>query len=186
MRRLAKLDLRTILLVLAVLALGIISFNQTLSLKDERTENEQLSKEVERLKTVQSQEQAIYSRTEDFLQATLEGGAIDYFSVNLTEKTEAELDEDHHLHDGSRSQMEDFEIFNISVQQKEEAYQVYAIYKVVLTGVDGELAHRGDQPLLYLTSRITWIEEDGEWKVDAHELQPLASGAEVTEAISNG
>ncbi|WP_372868180.1 hypothetical protein [Planomicrobium okeanokoites] len=182
----AKLDLRTILLGLAVLVLGLISFNQTLSLKDERTENEQLTKEVERLKTVQSQEQAIYSRTEDFLQATLEGGAIDYFSTELTEKTEAELDEDHHLHDGSRSQMEDFEIFNISVQQKEEAYQVYAIYKVALTGVDGELEHPGDQPLLYLTSRITWIEEDGEWKVDAHELQPLASGEEVTEAISNG
>ncbi len=182
----AKLDLRTILLVLAVLVLGIISFNQTLSLKDERTEKEQLSKEVERLKTVQSQEQAIYSRTEDFLQATLQGGAIDYFSANLTKKTEAELDENYHLHDGNRSQMEDFEIFNISVQQKEGAYQVYAIYKVALTGVDGELAHPGDQPLLYLTSRITWIEEDGEWKVDAHELQPLASGEEVTEAISNG
>src|SRR5690606_13736722 len=114
-----------------------------LSLKDERTENEQLSTEVERLKTLQSQEQAIYSRTEDFLQATLEGGAIDYFSEDLTEKTEAELDEDHHLHDGSRSQMEDFEIFNISVQQKEEAYQVYAIYKVALTGVDGELEYPG-------------------------------------------
>src|SRR5690606_27242233 len=112
-RRMAKLDLRTILLVLAVLALGIISFNQYLSLKDERMENEQLTKEVERLKTVQSQEQAIYSRTEDFLQATLEGGSIDYFSTELTAKTEAELDEDHHLHDGSRSQMEDFEIFNI-------------------------------------------------------------------------
>lgn len=181
-----KLDLRTILLVLAVLALGIISFNQYLSLKDEQSENEQLTKEVERLKTVQSQEQAIYSRTEDFLQATLEGGSIDYFSVDLTKKTEAELDEDHHLHAGSRSQMEDFEIFNISVQQKEEAYQVYAIYKVALTGVDGELAYAGDQPLLYLTSRIMWIEEDGEWKVDAHDLQPLVSGEEVTEAISNG
>lgn len=182
----AKLDLRTILLGMAVLVLSLISFNQTLSLKDERTENEQLTKEVERLKTVQSQEQAIYSRTEDFLQATLEGGAIEYFSEELTQKTEEELDEDHHLHDGSRSQMEDFEIFNISVQQKEEAYQVYAIYKVALTGVDGELAYPGDQPLLYLTSRITWIEEDGQWKVAAHDLQPLVSGKEVAEALSNG
>ena len=182
----AKLDLRTILLGMAVLVLSLISFNQYLSLKDERTENEQLTKEVERLKTDQSQEQAIYSRTEEFLQATLEGGSIEYFSEELTQKTEEELDEVHHLHDGSRSQMEDFEIFNISVQQKEEAYQVYAIYKVALTGVDGELAYPGEQPLLYLTSRITWIEEDGEWKVDAHELQPLASGEKVTEAISNG
>lgn len=182
----AKLDLRTILLVLTVLVLGLISFNQTLSLKDERKENEQLAKEVERLKTVQSQEQAIYSRTEEFLLATLEGGSIDYFSAEMTGKAESELTEENHLQDGSRSQMEDFEIFNISVQQKEEAYQVYAIYKVALTGVDGELEYPGDQPLLYLTSRITWIEEDGEWKVDAHELQPLASGEEVTEAISNG
>ena len=186
MRKVAKLDLRTILLVLAVLVLGIISFNLYLTTKDAQAENEQLTKEVERLKTAQSQEQAIYSLTEEFLLATLEGGSIDYFSAEMTEKVETELTEEDHLQDGSRSQMEDFEIFNISVQQKDEVYQVYAIYKVALTGVDGELEHPGDQPLLYLTSRITWIEEDGEWKVDAHELQPLASGEEVTEAISNG
>lgn len=181
-----KLDLRTILLVLAVLVLSLVCFNQYLSLKDERLDNEQLIKEVETLKAIQSQEQAIYSRTANFLQAMLEGGAIDYFSEAMMKKTNAELDEDHHLHDGSRSQMKDFEVFNISVQQKEETYQVYAIYKVALTGLDGELKHPGEQPLLYLTSRITWIEEDEEWKVDAHELEPLASGEEVAEAISNG
>lgn len=186
MRRVANLDLRTILLVLAVLVLGIVSFNLYLTAKDAQAENEQLTEEVERLKTVQSQEQAIYSRTEEFLQATLEGGSIAYFSDGLKEKMKEELDDEEYLQDGSRSQMEDFEIFNISVQQKDEAYQVYAIYKVALTGVDGELEHLGEQPLLYLTSRITWIEEDGEWKMDAHELQPLASGEEVTEAISNG
>lgn len=181
----AKLDLRTILLGMAVLVLGIISFNQYLSLKDERSENEQLTKEVERLQVVQSQEQAIYSRTEEFLQATLEGGSIQYFSEDMTKAAEEATGEDEHLQDGSRSQMEDFEIFNISVQQKEKSYQVFAIYKVALTGVDGELKHPGEQPLLYLTSRITWIEEDGEWKVDAHELQPLVSGEEVAEALSN-
>lgn len=180
-----KLDLRTILLVQAVLVLGLVCFNQYLSLKDERLDNKQLIKKVETLKAIQSREQAIYSRTESFLQAMLEGGAIDYFSKELMEKTKDELDEDHHLHDGSRSQMKDFEIFNISVQQKEQAYQVYAIYKVALTGLDGELKRPGDQPLLYLTSRITWIEEGEEWRVDVHELEPLASGEEVAEDISN-
>ncbi|MGK7379796.1 hypothetical protein ACSFXN_18420 [Planococcus sp. 1R117A] len=181
-----RLDLRIILLGMAVLILAIISFNLYMSSSETKEENEELKEEVERLRSVQSMEQAIYTRTEDFLRATLEGGSIDFFSNAFRKETEQQLKESEDLHDGSRSQMENFEIFNISVRQENEAYQVYAIYKVNLTGIDGEFENPGQQPLLYLTSRIKWIEEEGEWRVDAHELETLASGEEVEEAISNG
>lgn len=180
-----KLDLRIILMGMVVLALALISFNLYLASSEAKEENKVLKEEVERLKTVQSTEQAIYTRTEDFLEATLEGGSIDFFSAAFKEQAEADLEEGEDLH-GSRSQMQNFEIFNISVRPEKEGYQVYAIYKVSLTGIEGELDSPGEQPLLYLTSRIRWIEEEGEWKVDAHDLQPLASGQEVEEALENG
>lgn len=180
-----KLDLRIVLMGMAVLALALISFNLHLASSEAKEKNEALKEEVERLKTVQSTEQAIYTRTEDFLQATLEGGSIDFFSAAFRKEAEATLGEGEDLH-GSRSQMENFEIFNISVRAEDEGYRVYAIYKVSLTGVEGELENPGEQPLLYLTSRIQWIEEEGEWKVDAHELQPLVSGQEAEEALKNG
>jgi len=184
--RMQRLDLRIILLGIAILILAIVSFNLYLSSNETKEENKELKEEVERLKTVQSMEQAIYTRTEEFLQATLKGGSIEFFSDAFREEAEQQLEQDEALHDGSRSQMENFEIFNISVRQMNEAYQVYAIYKVSLTGIEGELENPGQQPLLYLTSRIKWIEEEGEWRVDAHELETLASGEEVEEAISNG
>jgi hypothetical protein len=43
----------------------------------------------------------------------------------------------------------------------------------------------GDQPLLILMSTITWIIEDGELKVDAHDLEPLVSGEQVIQEISS-
>ena len=180
-----KLDLRIILMGIAILALALISFNLYLASSEAKEENHLLKEEVERLKTVQSTEQAIYTRTEDFLEATLEGGSIDFFSAAYREEAEAELGGGKDFH-GSRSQMENFEVFNISVREEEDGYGVYAIYKVSLTGVDGELESPDEQSLLYLTSRIQWIQEDGEWKVDAHDLQPLASGQEVEEALENG
>lgn len=180
-----NMDLRTVLLVLASLVLTIVAFNFYTVTHEAKEENAELKEEVERLKTLQSQEQAIYTRTEDFLQAILEGGSIEFFSKSLKQKTEEELAEEEEFQDGHRSRMKDFEIFNISVQQEENEYRVYAIYKVALTGPDGELEYPGDQSLLYLTSKILWVEEEGEWKVDAHELQPLTTGEEVVKDIAS-
>lgn len=180
-----KVNVPTLLVGMLALVLAIVSFNLYVNAQKANQENEALREEVEKLTAAQTQEQALYTETEAFIQATLEGGAVRFFSERYEEEAMAEFGEAEDMHGSSRSRMEDFEIFNISVQPGDASHQVYAVYKVALTGVDGELQNPGEQPLLYLMSKIKWIEEEGQWKVDFHDLEPLASGEEFEEAITN-
>ncbi|MDE0583258.1 hypothetical protein ON064_09435, partial [Planococcus sp. A6] len=139
-----------------------------------------------RLSAKEKQSEALYTQTEAFIEATFEGDALRYFTEAYRSEVEGEVAEAETMHGHSRSNTEDLEIFNISVRPTEEEFQVYAIYRITLTGVDGEMETPGSQRVMYLMSQMRWIEEQGEWKVEAHDLEPLTSGEEFEEAIHNG
>lgn len=175
-----------ILLGALVLIFALISFNLYFSKQDVEQENERLTEQVERLSAKEKQSEALYTQTEAFVEATFEGDALRYFTESYRSGVEDEVAEAETMHGHSRSNTEDLEIFNISVRPAEEGFQVYAIYRITLTGVEGELDTPGSQRVMYLMSQIHWIEEQGEWKVDAYDLEPLTSGEEFEEAIHNG
>ncbi|AQQ55590.1 hypothetical protein [Planococcus lenghuensis] len=173
-------NLKSVLFLLATVVLGLVSFNLYVANSDLQDELAELQEEVVQLQASQETETAIYTKTEDFLESTFEGGAITFFTDRL--KEEATESKAFVSQDGMRSETVDFEIFNISVRKQEEEFQVYAIYKVALTGLEGEWDQPHEQQLLYLSSDIRWVKEDGEWKVDRHDLQPLSAGAHIIEA----
>ena len=175
-----------ILLGALVLIFALISFNLYFSKQDVEQENERLTEQVERLSAKEKQSEALYTQTEAFVEATFEGDALRYFTESYRSEVEDEVAEAETMHGHSRSNTENLEIFNISVRPVEEGFQVYAIYRITLTGVDGELESPGSQRVMYLMSQIHWIEEQGEWRVEAHDLEPLTSGEEFEEAINNG
>ncbi|MGB6406367.1 MAG: hypothetical protein WBF39_02760 [Planococcus donghaensis] len=168
------------------MVLVLISFNLYFSKQDVEQENKRLTEQVERLSAKEKQSEALYTQTEAFVEATFEGDALRYFTESYRSEVEDEVAEAETMHGHSRSNTENLEIFNISVRPVEEGFQVYAIYRITLTGVDGELESPGSQRVMYLMSQMHWIEEQGEWKVEAHDLEPLTSGEEFEEAINNG
>lgn len=177
---------QTIVLGGLVLILAIVSFNLYFSKQDTEKKNEQLTKQVEKLTTKETQQEALYTQTEAFIEATFEGDSIRYFSEAYRSEVESKVEEAEKMHGHSRSNTEELEVFNISVRPEQEGYQVYAIYRITLTGVDGELETPGTQRVMYLMSQIHWIEEQGAWKVNAHDLEPLTSGEAFEEAMKNG
>lgn len=177
---------QTILLGALVLVFALVSFNLYFSKQDAEKENERLTDQVERLSAKEKQSEALYTETEAFIEATFECDALQYFTDSYRMEVEDEVVEDETMHGHSRSNTENLEIFNISVRPAEEGFQVYAIYRITLTGVDGELESPGSQRVMYLMSQMNWVEEQGEWKVGAHDLEPLTSGEEFEEAINNG
>lgn len=177
---------QTILLGALVLVFALVSFNLYFSKQDVEQENERLTDQVECLSAKEKQSEALYTQTEAFIEATFEGDALRYFTESYRSEVEDEATEAETMHGHSRSNTENLEIFNISVRPAEEGFQVYAIYRITLTGVDGELESPGSQRVMYLMSQMNWIEEQGEWKVAAHDLEPLTSGEEFEEAINNG
>ncbi|MFK8795870.1 hypothetical protein [Planococcus plakortidis] len=177
---------QTILLGALVLVLALVSFNLYFGKQDVEQENDRLTEQVEHLSVKEKQSEALYTQTEAFVEATFEGDSLRYFTESYRSEVEAEVTEAETMHGHSRSNTEDLEIFNISVRPAEEGFQVYAIYRITLTGVEGELESPGSQRVMYLMSQIHWIEEQGEWRVEAHDLEPLTSGEEFEEALNNG
>ena len=177
---------QTILLGALVLVLALVSFNLYFSKQDVEQENKRLTEQVERLTAKETQSEALYTQTEAFVEATFEGDSLRYFTESYRSEVEDEVAEAETMHGHSRSNTENLEIFNISVRPVEEGFQVYAIYRITLTGVDGELESPGSQRVMYLMSQMHWIEQQGEWRVEAHDLEPLTSGEEFEEAINNG
>ncbi len=177
---------QTILLGALVLVLVLVSFNLYFDKQDVEQENQRLTEQVEHLSAKEKQSEALYTQTETFIEAIFEGDALRYFTESYRSEVEDEVTEAETMHGHSRSNTADLEIFNISVRPREEGFQVYAIYRITLTGVEGELESLGRQRVMYLMSQMNWVEEQGEWKVDAHDLEPLTSGEEFEEAINNG
>ena len=87
--------------------------------------------------------------------------------------------------DGAISEMKEIDVFNISVRKQDKEVRVYAIYKVTLTGIEGEFVKPGDQSVLFLMSTIDWVKENGEYKVNNHTLEPLNSAEQVVKNITS-
>ena len=180
-----RLKLVNILLIVLVVALALVLFNVFATNQDLKRKNADLSNDVEKVEELKKEEKEVFTQTERFLTDSLQGGAMDYFTTRYRKEVEQTLSENETSEDVDVSEMKELEIYNISVRKQEDSYKVYALYKATLTGIDDEFVNPGDQPLLILMSTITWIIEDGELKVDAHDLEPLVSGEQVIQEISS-
>ncbi len=180
-----RLKLVNILLIVLVVALALVLFNVFAANQDLKRKNADLSNDVEKVEVSKKEEKEVFTQTERFLTDSLQGGAMDYFTTRYRKVVEQTLLENETSEDVDVSEMKELEIYNISVRKQEDSYKVYALYKATLTGIDDEFVNPGDQPLLILMSTITWIIEDGELKVDAHDLEPLVSGEQVIQEISS-
>lgn len=180
-----RLKLVNILLIVLVVALALVLFNVFAANQDLKRKNADFLNDVEKVEASKKEEKEVFTQTERFLTDSLQGGAMDYFTTRYRKEVEQTLSENETSEDVDVSEMKELEIYNISVRKQEDSYKVYALYKATLTGIDDEFVNPGDQPLLILMSTITWIIEEGELKVDAHNLEPLVSGEQVIQEISS-
>lgn len=179
-----KTKLVSVLLLIGIVALLLLAFNLWSSNKELKNKNNQLSKTIEQIELVAREENELFTQTESFLNDSMQGKAMDHFT-NRYQKESQEMIESGEFSGGSISEMKEIEVFNISVRKKEKDMRVYAIYKVTLTGIEGEFVNPGDQSVLFLMSTIEWVKENGEYKVDNHTLEPLSSAEEVVKKITS-
>lgn len=179
-----KTKLVSVLLLIGIVAALLLAFNLWSSNQELKTKNNQFSKTIEQMKLVAREENELFTKTESFLHDSMQGKAMDHFTKRY-EKESLEMIDAGEFASGSISEMKDIEVFNISVRKQAEDIRVYAIYKVALTGIEGEFVKPGDQSVLFLMSTIDWIKEDGEYKVDNHTLEPLSSAEEVVKKITS-
>lgn len=180
-----KPRISTILLLIGLVATLLLAFNLWSSNKELKDKNQQLSNTVDQLQAVASEEKELFTKTESFLKDSMQGKAMDYFSEGYKTEVEDIIDSDENHQDGAISQMEEIEVYNISVREQKEQFRVYAIYKVTLTGINDEFEKPGDQPVLFLMSTIDWVNEEGTYKVDHHELEPLHSAEQAVTNITS-
>lgn len=180
-----KPRLSTILLLIGMVATLVLSFNLWSSNKELKDKNRQLANTLEQMEAVASEEKELFTKTESFLKDSMQGKAMDYFSEGYKTEVEDIIDSDENHQDGAISEMEEIEVYNISVREQKEQFRVYAIYKVTLTGIDDEFEKPGDQPVLFLMSTIDWVKEDDTYKVDHHTLEPLTSAEQAVTNITS-
>lgn len=179
-----KPKLLSILLLIGIVAALLLAFNLWSSNKELKNKNEKLSHTIEGMKLVASEEDELFTKTELFLHDSMQGKAMDHFTKRYQKEAQEMIDAGE-FNDGSISEMKEIEVFNISVRKQDENMRVYAIYKVTLTGIEGEFVKPGDQSVLFLMSTIDWEKENGEYKVDKHQLEPLSSAEEVVKKITS-
>ena len=179
-----KPKLLSILLLIGIVAALLLAFNLWSSNKELKNKNNELLKTVEQMKLLAREEDELFTKTESFLHDSMQGKAMEYFTKRYQKEAQEMLDAGE-FSGGSISEMKEIEVFNISVRKQEKDMRVYAIYKVTLTGIEGEFVKPGDQSVLFLMSTIDWIKEDGEYKVDNHTLEPLSSAEEVVKKITS-
>lgn len=173
-----------ILLLIGIVAALLLAFNLWFSNKELKNKNTQLFKTIEQMELVASEESELFTRTESFLHDSMQGKVMGHFTKKYQKEAKEMMDAGE-FNGGSISEMKEIEVFNISVRKQAKDMRVYAIYKVTLTGLEGEFVKPGDQSVLFLMSTIDWVKENGEYKVDNHTLEPLSSAEEVVKKITS-
>ena len=179
-----KPKLLSILLLIGIVAALLLAFNLWSSNKELNNKNNQFSKTIEQMKLVAREENELFTKTESFLNDSMQGKAMDHFTKRYQKEAQEMIDVGEFA-GGSISEMKEIEVFNISVRKQDQDMRVYAIYKVTLTGIEGEFVKPGDQSVLFLMSTIDWVKENEEYKVDNHTLEPLSSAEEVVKKITS-
>jgi hypothetical protein len=180
-----KPKLSSILLLIGLVAALLLAFNLWSSNQDLKNKNHRLSNTIEQMETVASEEKELFTKTESFLTDSMQGKSMDYFSERYKKEAQEIIDSEDIHQDGAISEMKEIDVFNISVRKQDKEVRVYAIYKVTLTGIEGEFVKPGDQSVLFLMSTIDWVKENGEYKVNNHTLEPLNSGEQVVKNITS-
>jgi hypothetical protein len=174
-----KMNLLSVLLLFVLAVLIIIFVNVYSNQEDEIV---RLEKELEEYQTSVLVDHELFSRTENYLEALIEGDARDFLSNRYLKEVESVTEETDHHH--STASLESMNIYNISVNpQPEGDYLVYIIYHVQLGGIDGEEVEEHQYRNMIFTTKLTFVEEDGVYKVDNSELRPIESSESFFEEI---
>lgn len=165
-----KINLLSVLLLFALVITIVVSVNAYSNVKDEKAMVEQ---ELEEYNSSVLMNHEVFKQTENYLAALMEGDASDYLSKRYLEEVESfEEQEDNHEH--SHAELENLEIYNISVDpQSEEEFIVYAIYLAQLGGIGDEEVEEHQYRSMIFTTKLTLIEENGQYKVDSSDLKPI-------------
>lgn len=173
-----QLNWLSVSLLFVVVIGGILSFN---IITDLRNENSQLTQELNNIKDANSMNSEVFQQTESYLHALMQGDAASY----LTERYRNEAEQ---LNTGTSQETADLkglDIYNISVRPQDGSYLVYAIYLAQL-GSEVETGNPAHYQSMLLTTKLTFIEENGEMKVDDSELQPIQTSADFFQELLQG
>jgi len=162
----------SIILLFVLVFVGIFSINAVLELREE---NKALSRELDHIKNANLMNQEIFQQTEGYLRALMKGDASEY----LTERYKGKVEQMDYGSSYETAKLVNLDIYNISVQPKEnETYTVYAIYFAQLGGVNGKTDNPAHYQSMLLTTKIEFVPENGEYKVDDSWLQPIETSSD--------
>lgn len=166
-----KINLLSIVLLFSLAITIVISINIQSSLKDEISS---LKKELEEYQTSVLLDHELFNQTKKYLEALMEGNASDFLSDRYLEEVKSITDENEKDNHHTTATLENLEIYNISIDpQPEGEYLVYVFYLAQLGGIDGEKVKENQYRNMILTTKLTFINDDGEYKVDKSELRPI-------------
>lgn len=161
-----KVTLLTFFLIIAVIALGVLVFNQW-------DKNSELITEIDRLKNhleLEQEDSLLYDETLKFINLLNHGKHASMVTGDLKEELEAQLEEDPKENHGMNL-VEKTEINNVyAVKTGSDTGESYGIFRVYY-GMDSSVETPiTQQQILSLTIHLKWIKKDGFYKVYDYEV----------------
>lgn len=167
-----QLNLLSVILLFMLVLGSILTFS---AISDLKSEKESLEEELENIKDANAMNMEVYEQTEEYLRALMRGNAADFL-------TEDYLDEVESYDTGSSHEtahLENLDIYNISVRPNDdETFTVYAIFLAQLGGVGEKTDNPANYRSMLLTTKLQFVPENGEYKVNDSVLQPIESSAD--------
>lgn len=151
---------------------GVFTFS---AVSDLKAKNDALELELKNITDANSMNMEVYQQTEGYLKALMKGDASDYLTENYLQEVESfDYGTSHET-----ANLENLEIYNISVRPNEEnTFTVYAIYLAQLGGTGERTDNPANYRSMLLTSKLEFIQENGAFKVNESELQPIETSAD--------
>jgi len=175
-----QLNWLSIALLFVLVLGGVFVINIILDL---RTENNQLTQELNNIEDANAMNSEVFQKTESYLNALMQGDAARF----LTDRYRNEAEQYNTGSSHTTADLEELDIYNISVRPQDDGtYLAYAIYLAQLGGVDTEVENPAHYRSMLLTTKITFVEEDGEMKVDDSQLQPIQTSADFFQELLQG
>jgi len=167
-----QLNLLSIILLFVLVLGGVLTFS---AVSDLRSENQELEQELQNIKDANSMNMEVYQQTESYLRALMRGDAADY----VTEDYLQEMETFDYGTNHETANLENLDIYNISVRPNEdETFTVYAIFLAQLGGTEERTDNPANYQTMLLTTKLQFIQENGEFRVNNSELQPIETSAD--------
>lgn len=167
-----QLNLLSITLLFVLVLGGILTFSAVSDLKKEK---EALEQELQNMTDANFMNMEVFQQAESYLRALMKGNAADYMTENYIQEVES-------FDYGSSNEtanLENLDIYNISVRPNEdETFTVYAIFLAQLGGTGERTDNPANYRSMLLTTKLQFVQENGEFKVNDSELQPIETSSD--------